>query len=63
VEHAHDRVRDRRFAAARLAGQAEDFAGRDLEGDAIDGPHRPARRQVLDIEFAHIQQRFTERRA
>ncbi len=42
VEHAHYRVGDGRFAAARLARQPEHLAGRNRERNAIHRPHGAA---------------------
>ena len=59
LQHAQDGVGDGRLAAARFAGQANDLAGANLERDAVDGPHRSARRQVFDLEVVDRDQRRT----
>ena len=51
-QQAQDRVHDRRLAAPRLAGEAEDLALVDVEADAADGRHGPALRLVRDREVA-----------
>ena len=63
-EHAHDRLRGRRLAAARLAHERHELARRDAQGDAVDGAHdallaaaerahEPARQRVVHDEVAH----------
>ena len=56
MQDAGDGVGDGRFAAAGLAGQSEHLPRTDGEGDAVDGPHRPLGRQVLDAQVAHVEQ-------
>ena len=37
LQQPHDRVGDGALAAAGLAGEPEDLAGADAEGDPVDG--------------------------
>ena len=59
VQQAHDGVGDRRFAAARLAGQPEHLARRDRERDPVHRPHRAARRHDIRRRGREIEQRST----
>ncbi len=55
AEDLHDRVRDGALAAARLAGEADDLAGADLEVDSVDGAHRVCL-AVLHLQAAHLDE-------
>ncbi|ALP41937.1 putative peptide transport system ATP-binding protein [Aeromonas schubertii] len=44
------------LAAARLAGEAEDFAALDIKADRVDGAHVAALCDVVDAEVSHRQQ-------
>ena len=57
VEQADDRRAGQRLAGARLADDAEDLAGRDLERDVVERDQRPAARGELDPEMANVKQR------
>ena len=54
AQHLHDAVRDRRLAAAGLAGEAEDLAGGDRQVDAVDRDDVA----VGDAEVAHLDERL-----
>ena len=67
-EHAHDRLRGRRLAAARLADERDELARRHRQRDAVDRAHHPllaareradeaARERVVHDEVAHGEQR------
>ena len=58
VQDAGDGVGDGRLAAAGFAGQADDLAGPDGEGDAVDGAHRALCGQVLDAQVADVEERL-----
>ena len=53
----HDRLRDRRLAAARLAGEAEDLAVGDGERDAVDRDGVAATGDVLHVQVADVEDR------
>ena len=67
-QHAHDGLRRRRLAAARLAHERDELAGGDRQRDAVDGAHdallaareradEAARQRVVHDEVAHLQER------
>ena len=53
-QHLHDGVRDRRLAAAGLAGEPEDLPRGDRQVDAVDRDHLA----VGDPEVAHLDERL-----
>jgi len=52
-QQAKDRVDDRRLAASRLAGQAEDLARLDVERDAAHRRDGPSLGGVFHLEVAN----------
>src|SRR5262249_4226394 len=57
AEIAHDRERDRRLAAARLADEPERVARAQREADAGDDDRLAGARGVPDAEVANVEQR------
>jgi hypothetical protein len=57
LDQPQDRVGHGTLATAGLAGQAEDLALAQGEADVVDGTGGPARREILDHEMLHLQQR------
>ena len=63
-EDVRDRPADRRLARPRLAHEAEDLAGLEVEGDPVDGLHRPdllaqhpAVDREVDLEISDAEER------
>src|SRR5207253_7846914 len=56
TEDLHHRVRDRRLAAAGLAGEADDLALENREVDAVHGPRTLFADVVLDHELLQLEQ-------
>ena len=54
-DQAHQRQRDRRFARAGFADQSEALAVTQVEADTVDGPHRSARRVVVNAKVANLK--------
>src|SRR3954454_9788645 len=55
LEHG---ARERALAAAGLAGEPEDLAGRDRERDVVDGAHAAVAEHVVDREPVELEQRL-----
>ena len=55
LDQAQQRQRDRRFARAGLADQAEAFAASQIEADAVDRPDRTARRVIVHAQVANLE--------
>src|SRR5438876_1110956 len=55
LEQPDDRGAGERLARARFAHDAEHFARRDRERDAVDRDERPATRGKLDLEVLYFE--------
>src|SRR6266542_2811558 len=57
-DQPHERERDGRLAGTGLPDQSEALLRLQLEIDAVDGLHRPARRQVVDLQIVDRENRL-----
>ena len=55
-DEPHDAQRADALAAARFPDDAQRLAGRDFEGDPVDGIHRPASSRELDAKILDRQE-------
>ncbi len=56
-QQLRDREQHRRLAAAGLADDADELAGREREAHVVDGEHAAAVHQVLDRQIANVENR------